>query len=113
LKAAGQDVPNAKPIMEVNPEHVLVTRFAAEADEQRRKDWANILFDQALLSEGGRLPDPAGFVRRMNEMFLAVAGAGGGKTPAKSSGPRRKKTAKVSKKDASTGKPKKRESEKK
>jgi molecular chaperone HtpG len=97
LKAAGQDVPNAQPIMEINPEHVLVTRFAAEADEQRREDWANILFDQALLSEGGRLPDPAGFVRRLNEMFLAVAGQapGGKSTPS-----RRKKSSKVAKKAA-------------
>jgi molecular chaperone HtpG len=110
LKAAGQDVPNAKPIMEVNPEHVLVTRFAAEADEQRRVDWANILFDQALLSEGGRLSDPAGFVRRMNAMFLAVAGAGGEKTAAKSSSGRPRKTAKTSKKAAGAGKPAKRKS---
>ena len=76
LKAAGQDVPASKPILEINPEHVLVERFAGETDGQRRSDWANILFDQALLSEGGRLSDPAGFVRRLNEMFLVVAGQG-------------------------------------
>jgi molecular chaperone HtpG len=97
LKAAGQDVASSRPTMEINPEHVLVTRFAAEADEQRREDWANILFDQALLSEGGRLPDPAGFVRRLNEMFLAVAGETGRKTTAKSTSGLGKKTAKVSK----------------
>ena len=105
LKAAGQDVPSSRPILEINPDHVLVARFAREADEQRREDWANILFDQALLSEGGRLPDPAGFVRRLNEMFLAVAG-GGSADKGSSAGPEKtarktaKKTAKGSKKDA-------------
>ncbi len=117
LKAAGQDVPNSRPTMEINPEHVLVTRFAAEADEQRREDWANILFDQALLSEGGRLPDPAGFVRRLNEMFLAVAGETGRKTTAKSAGKspagRGKKTAKASKTGAGGRKAAKRGSRKK
>ena len=101
LKAAGQEVQGSKPILEVNPDHVLVTRFAAEAREQRREDWANILFDQALLSEGGRLPDPAGFVRRLNEMFLAVAGQGEAE---KSSSQVRGKTARVSKKDGSAAK---------
>ncbi len=100
--------------MEINPEHVLVTRFVAEADEQRREDWANILFDQALLSEGGRLPDPAGFVRRLNEMFLAVAGESGRKTTGKSTTPGRgKKTAKVSKTGAGGRKVAKRGSRKK
>jgi len=113
LKAAGQDVPSSRPTMEINPEHVLVTRFAAEADEQRREDWANILFDQALLSEGGRLPDPAGFVRRLNEMFLAVAGETGRKTTAKSTSGRSKKTAKVSKTGARGRKAAKRGSRKK
>lgn len=94
LKAAGQDVPSSRPTLEVNPAHVLVTRFAAEADEQRRVDWANILFDQALLSEGGRLPDPAGFVRRLNEMFIAVAGEGSGLDDP----PPARKAAKASKK---------------
>jgi molecular chaperone HtpG len=110
LKAAGQDVPSSKPIMEINPDHVLIERFAGETDEQRREDWANILFDQALLSEGGRLPDPAGFVRRLNEMFLAVAGAGGGKSTGKSPPPRGKKPTKASKTDPGAGKPSKRES---
>ncbi len=99
--------------MEINPDHVLVTRFAAEADAQRREDWANILFDQALLSEGGRLPDPAGFVRRLNEMFLAVAGEAGRKTTAKSAPARGKKTAKVSRSGAGGAKTAKRGSRKK
>jgi molecular chaperone HtpG len=113
LKAAGQEIPHAQPIMEINPDHVLVTRFAAEADGQRREDWANILFDQALLSEGGRLPDPAGFVKRLNEMFLALAGEAGQKTAAKSAPSRRKKSAKVSKKGNGADKPAKRGSAKK
>jgi molecular chaperone HtpG len=114
LKAAGQDVPNAQPIMEINPEHVLVTRFAGEADEQRREDWANILFDQALLSEGGRLPDPAGFVRRLNEMFLAVAGEAATRPAAgKRASPRRKKASKAAKSGAGGARTAKRGSAKK
>ncbi len=93
LKAAGQDVPSSKPILEINPDHVLVKRFAVEGDRQRREDWANILFDQALLSEGGRLPDPAGFVRRLNEMFLSVAGTEGRARSGIDRATRRKKAA--------------------
>jgi molecular chaperone HtpG len=73
LKAAGQRIDSAKPILEINPEHPMVKRFVQEPDAQRRRDWAGILVDQALLSEGGRLEDPAGFVKKLNEMFLAVA----------------------------------------
>jgi molecular chaperone HtpG len=110
LKAAGQEVPGGKPIMEINPDHVLVVRFAGEADERRREDWANILFDQALLSEGGRLPDPAGFVRRLNEMFLALAG---GENAGKSTPTRRKKAAKAPKKAGGAARTAKRGSTKK
>ncbi|MFC5548501.1 molecular chaperone HtpG [Massilia aerilata] len=74
LKAAGQDAPESKPILEINPNHPLVTRLKYEdADQARFGDWANILFDQAMLAEGGSLSDPAAFVRRMNEMLLATA----------------------------------------
>ncbi len=96
--------------MEINPDHVLVVRFAGEADERCREDWANILFDQALLSEGGRLPDPAGFVRRLNEMFLALAG---GENAGKSTPTRRKKAAKASKKGSGAARTAKRGSGKK
>ncbi|MCB1740755.1 MAG: molecular chaperone HtpG [Gammaproteobacteria bacterium] len=72
LRAAGQDVPESRPILEINPEHPMVQRIAEEHDDQRRKDWAALLFDQALLSEGGQLTDPAGFVRRFNEMFMTI-----------------------------------------
>jgi len=73
LKSAGQNVPGQKPIMEVNADHLILRQFEHETDNDRIQDWAELLFDQALLSEGGRLDDPAGFVRRMNEMYLEVA----------------------------------------
>jgi molecular chaperone HtpG len=74
LKAAGQNAPESKPILEINPNHPLVTRLKYEdADQARFGDWANILFDQAMLAEGGQLADPAAFVKRMNEMLLAGA----------------------------------------
>jgi molecular chaperone HtpG len=73
LKAAGQPVPVSKPILEVNPHHPLVQRLKSEADESRFGDWSHILFDQALLAEGGQLEDPASFVKRLNELMLAMA----------------------------------------
>ncbi|MFL6658979.1 MAG: molecular chaperone HtpG, partial [Massilia sp.] len=72
LKAAGQNAPESKPILEINPNHPLVTRLKYEsADSAQFGDWAHILFDQALLAEGGSLADPATFVKRLNEMLLA------------------------------------------
>ncbi|WP_028104168.1 molecular chaperone HtpG [Pseudoduganella violaceinigra] len=72
LKAAGQAAPESKPILEINPQHPLVTRLKYEdAAGAAFKDWAHLLFDQALLAEGGTLADPASFVKRMNEMLLA------------------------------------------
>ncbi|MGA8051410.1 MAG: molecular chaperone HtpG [Burkholderiales bacterium] len=71
LKAAGQKVPQAKPILEINPQHAMVKRLKPE--DARFADWANLLFDQALLAEGGQLEDPAGFVRRSNELMLSLA----------------------------------------
>ena len=72
LKQAGQDAPDSKPILEINPNHPLVTRLKYEdAAGPRFGDWANILFDQAMLAEGGSLADPAAFVKRLNEMLLA------------------------------------------
>ncbi|MDB5950690.1 MAG: molecular chaperone HtpG [Massilia sp.] len=72
LKAAGQNAPESKPILEINPNHPLVTRLKYEdAAGARFGDWAHILFDQALLAEGGSLADPASFVKRLNEMLLA------------------------------------------
>ena len=74
LKAAGQKVPGSKPILEINPHHPLVQRLKYEADETRFADWSHILFDQALLAEGGQLDDPAQ-LREAAER--ADAGAGG------------------------------------
>ena len=72
LKAAGQNAPESKPILEINPNHPLVTRLKYEGAESTQfADWAHILFDQALLAEGGSLSDPATFVKRLNEMLLA------------------------------------------
>jgi molecular chaperone HtpG len=75
LKAAGQKVPLSQPIFEVNPAHPLIARLRDEADEARFGDLAAVLFDQSLLAEGGQLEDPAGFVRRLNQLMLALGGA--------------------------------------
>ena len=72
LKASGQHIPGNKPILEINPEHMLVERLKQEKDENRFADWSHILFDQALLSEGGQLEDPAGFVHRLNEIIVLL-----------------------------------------
>ena len=72
LKAAGQKVPPSKPILEINPHHPLVQRLKSEAGQQRFDDWSHVLFDQALLSEGGQLEDPAGFVKRLNQLMLVL-----------------------------------------
>jgi molecular chaperone HtpG len=76
LKAAGQNVPGAKPILEINPQHPIVQRLKDESDERRFSDWSHILFDQALLAEGGQLEDPASFVKRLNEVMMTLAGGG-------------------------------------
>ncbi|MEO5694071.1 MAG: molecular chaperone HtpG [Usitatibacter sp.] len=68
LKAAGQDFPSSKPILEINAQHPIVARL--KPDDARIADWAHVLFDQALLAEGGQLDDPAQFVRRVNELML-------------------------------------------
>ncbi len=82
LGAAGQKLDGAKPILEINPDHPMVDRLAAELDPDRCKDWASLIFEQALLSEGGRLEDPATFVRRMNELIVTLA-QGGAPGPAR------------------------------
>ncbi len=69
LKAAGQDAPEVKPILEVNPQHPLVKRLEAEPDAGFDA-WAGLLLDQAMLAEGASLKDPAAFVKRMNALLL-------------------------------------------
>ncbi|MBS1197727.1 MAG: Heat shock protein Hsp90:ATP-binding region, ATPase-like protein [Proteobacteria bacterium] len=71
LKAAGQKAPDAQPILEINPNHPAVQRLKYE--ETRFDDWAALLFEQALLAEGGHLDDPAGFVKRINDLMLALS----------------------------------------
>ena len=68
LKQAGQGAPKAEPILEINPEHALVKRLETS---EHFDDLANILFDQALLAEGGQLDDPASYVKRVNALLLA------------------------------------------
>ncbi len=68
LKAAGQQAPDSKPILEINPEHPLLLKL--KYDDSQFDEWSNILFDQALLAEGGHLSDPAGFVKRINQLLL-------------------------------------------
>lgn len=70
LKAAGQQAPLSKPILEINPKHPVVQRLKTE--EAKFDDWAAVLFDQALLAEGGSLDDPATFVKRINELMLSL-----------------------------------------
>ncbi|HEY1609392.1 MAG TPA: molecular chaperone HtpG [Paraburkholderia sp.] len=72
LKAAGQQAPTFNPILEVNPEHPLVK--ALKTDSAEFGDWCHLLFDQALLAEGGALEDPASFVKRTNALLLTKAG---------------------------------------
>ncbi|MBI2993314.1 MAG: molecular chaperone HtpG [Gammaproteobacteria bacterium] len=77
LRAAGQTLPEQRPILEINPGHPLIARLGAEQDAARFQDWARLLLDQAVLSEGGQLEDPAGFVRRLNSLLLDGSRAGG------------------------------------
>jgi molecular chaperone HtpG len=72
LKSVGQDAPSIKPIMELNPEHPLVGKLKGEEGE-RFEDLTSILFDQALLAEGGTLDDPASFVAKLNKMLLEMS----------------------------------------
>jgi len=71
LKAAGQKAPDVKPILEINPQHPAVMRLKYE--EARFDDWAALLFEQATLAEGGQLDDPAGFVKRINDLMMALS----------------------------------------
>jgi len=67
LKAMGQDAPTAKPIMEINPEHPIIEHL--KNDQSRVDDWAHVLFDQAALSEGAALKQPAAYVKRVNSLL--------------------------------------------
>jgi molecular chaperone HtpG len=73
LKAAGQQVSASKPILELNPEHPMVAKLKDEQNDEQFSDWTSIIFDQALLAEGGQLEDPASFVKKLNAMLLQRA----------------------------------------
>jgi molecular chaperone HtpG len=69
LKAAGQQAPDTKPILEINPEHPLLLKL--KADDKHFDEWTQVLFDQALLAEGAQLNDPAAYVKRVNQLLLS------------------------------------------
>jgi len=69
LKAAGQEAPDVKPVLEINPEHALISRIKNAGDDEFG-DWARLLLDQAMLAEGAQIADPAAFVKRMNALLL-------------------------------------------
>ncbi len=70
MKQAGQEMPNSKPTLEINIGHAIFKKLQAEKDDTVFSDWTSLIFDQALLSEGGQLEDPSGFVKRMNKLML-------------------------------------------
>lgn len=73
LEATGQKVPESKPIFEINPQHPLIEKLDAEADEDRFAELSHILFDQATLAAGDSLKDPAGYVQRLNKLLLELS----------------------------------------
>ena len=70
LQASGQKLPESKPIFEVNPEHALIKRLHGIADDAHFAEWVNVLFEQAVLAEGGQLDNPADFVHRVNQLLM-------------------------------------------
>lgn len=73
LEQAGQAMPGSKPILEINLDHALVKQLAGVDSDEEFADWASLLFEQAVLAEGGQLEDPAGFVQRVNRLMLQAA----------------------------------------
>ena len=72
LREAGHDMPENKPTLEINPQHALLKRVEAEADEAKAKDLATLLLEQAEIAAGAQLPDPSAFVQRMNRVLLGA-----------------------------------------
>ena len=70
LEQAGQVMPDSKPVLEVNLDHQLLKQVSAIDSEEAFKDWATLLFEQAVLAEGGQLEDPAAFVQRVNRLMF-------------------------------------------
>ncbi len=73
MESAGQQVPDSKPIIEINPGHPLVKKMDAESDEDRFSDLAKVIFDQANLAEGGSLEDPASYIHRLNKLLIELS----------------------------------------
>ncbi|MET0986478.1 MAG: molecular chaperone HtpG [Steroidobacteraceae bacterium] len=73
LEAAGQKAPPTKPVLEVNPQHPLVQRLAQTSADNTFEELGLLIFEQATLSEGGQLQDPAAFVQRLNRLLLSMA----------------------------------------
>ena len=73
MKEAGHAMPSSKPILEINPDHPIVKKMDTEKSKKKFDDWSDILFDQALLAEGGQLDDPASFVAKLNKMLVSIA----------------------------------------
>lgn len=73
MKEAGHAMPSSKPILEINPDHPIVKKMDSEKSKKKFDDWSDILFDQALLAEGGQLEDPASFVVKLNKMLVSIA----------------------------------------
>lgn len=72
MEAAGQTLPETKPIFELNPGHPLIVKLDKEADEERFADLVSVLFDQASLAEGRQLEDPGQFTQRLNKLLLEL-----------------------------------------
>ncbi|MCZ6723762.1 MAG: molecular chaperone HtpG [Gammaproteobacteria bacterium] len=73
LKEAGHEMPSSRPVLEINPDHPIVKKLNAEKSKKKFDDWSSILFDQAILTEGGQLEDPASFVAKLNKMLVSIA----------------------------------------
>ncbi|MDH5545968.1 MAG: molecular chaperone HtpG [Gammaproteobacteria bacterium] len=73
LKAAGQAIPDSKPILEINPSHPLVKRLDSVSNKEDFANWSTLLFEQATLAEGGQLDDPASFVSRLNNILVQMS----------------------------------------
>jgi molecular chaperone HtpG len=74
LKAAGQQVMDVKPILELNPDHAIIRKMSTESADDKLKEWTELLYEQAVLAEGSALQDPAAFVRRVNKLWMEIVG---------------------------------------
>lgn len=73
LKISGQTIPSSKPILEINPNHPIIKKLDSIHETKKFGDWAWIVYDQAILAEGGNLEDPGSFVKRLNDMLLSLS----------------------------------------